>query len=373
MPPEAKRLKKGRSMFRMRSGVCVAALCLLPLAAEADTRQIRASIEADASVTIKNAAGSVLVTGTDTSELHVEAELGAGVEKLFFNESTSRPVIEVVAPRGARRIDSTLRISLPRGVDLEIRTVSAEIKVNGVQGEQWLYTVSGGIEATGGMGEIETETVSGNITIHGVHEEVRVETTSGSVQLAGEAETLEVRSVSGSMQSQMNVREMHVNTTSGAVIVGGAVHEFYGKSVSGRFSIAQATGEVRIETVSGTIAVVGNALREFEAESFSGRVEYSGVTTADVRMNLRTRSGDVRLSLPPETSATLKLSSLSGTIRCDFPGVQVIRPEFGPGSSVDATIGGGAGGIEVETLSGGIEVSRDGRVPATNPVEPAAH
>lgn len=356
-----KRDKEGqKQMIYMPKGIHAVAVFLLPLLAMAETREIRAAIEPNASLVIKNSAGSVSVVGTDAADLTVVAELGPGVERLAFNESASRPVIEVVVPKNARRIDATLRVSLPRSVALEVRTVSADIGVSGVHGDKILNSVSGRIETVDGKGEIEAETVSGNVLIHGTHDEVQVETTSGSISLAGEAATLEVKSVSGGIESQMNVREMHVNTTSGSVTIPGTVWKLEGKSVSGRFAIGQAAGEVRIETVSGAIGVVGRNLHLMEAESFSGKLEYSGMTALDVRMNLRTRSGSVRVSLPETLSARLKLSSLSGNIRCDFPGVQIIRPQFGPGSSVDATIGDGKGSVEVETLSGGIQISNDG-------------
>jgi predicted membrane protein len=69
-------------------------------------------------------------------------------------------------------------------------------------------------------------------------------------------------------------------------------------------------------------------------------------------------SGNVQLQLPANTSANLHASSFSGDLRSDFGTAK--KPEHGPGSSLDARLGDGAGKINIETFSGDLRVRKQG-------------
>ena len=67
--------------------------------------------------------------------------------------------------------------------------------------------------------------------------------------------------------------------------------------------------------------------------------------------------GDVRLRVPADTSARLRVESFSGTIKSDFGTVK--REEFGPGSSLEERLGDGDGELSLESFSGDVTVQRD--------------
>ncbi len=77
------------------------------------------------------------------------------------------------------------------------------------------------------------------------------------------------------------------------------------------------------------------------------------------RISLQTVSGSIALTLPARTSAQLKVSSFSGSIRSDVGEVE--RPRYGPGSHLDARIGGGDGDISINSHSGSVRVNLGAR------------
>jgi len=70
-------------------------------------------------------------------------------------------------------------------------------------------------------------------------------------------------------------------------------------------------------------------------------------------------SAPISLTLPARTSAQLKVSSFSGSIRSDVGEVE--RPRYGPGSHLDARLGGGDGDISINSHSGSVRVSLGAR------------
>jgi DUF4097 and DUF4098 domain-containing protein YvlB len=67
--------------------------------------------------------------------------------------------------------------------ELEVVTVSGDVKVQGVEGRTHVRTVSGDIEAAGPRSEVGVATVSGSVELVDVAGRLEVETRSGDVEL----------------------------------------------------------------------------------------------------------------------------------------------------------------------------------------------
>ncbi|WP_224362334.1 DUF4097 family beta strand repeat-containing protein [Hyalangium versicolor] len=124
---------------------------------------------------------------------------------------------------------------MPRGSELNLSAVNAEVKVAGVEGEQEISTVDGRVETSGSQGAVSVSAVSGAVVLKpGVVGETSVSTVSGSVKLKmpkGTDAQLEFSSVGGSFNGQ-------------ATALGG-VKRKYGKG----------THEIQVSTVSGELQV----------------------------------------------------------------------------------------------------------------------
>ncbi|MGB5401098.1 MAG: hypothetical protein WBO71_12855, partial [Thermoanaerobaculia bacterium] len=120
------------------------------------------SASATPTVEIENLAGSVKIHGWDREEIKVTGVLGDDTDGLDFSGSNDNFDIEVEIPdsygRRHRDLDSDLEIWLPAGSSLAIETVSASIRVSGVNGRLELESVSGEVTVDGAPTSADVET-----------------------------------------------------------------------------------------------------------------------------------------------------------------------------------------------------------------------
>jgi hypothetical protein len=262
---------------------------------------------ADAYIQIHNVAGSVRVVAWDRAEVSVEGTLGEGTERLDFTSREGRVEIRVVLQaselrRTGRMEGSDLAVRVPAGSRLLVKTVSADVRVQGVDGEITVESVSGTIELPGVSGMVRAESISGDIV---------VEDSSGPLRA---------------------------------------------KSVSGRITIRQVTGRVNASTISGAISAIGRDIRDAHFESLSGNVNFEGNLTAEATLEMESHSGNLVLGLPRQVSAAFNITSFSGTIRNAF-GPQAERTSrYGPGYQLQFDTGDGSARVRIRSFSGGIDI-----------------
>lgn len=269
------------------------------------------SFAADGSVEINNVRGSVTVTGSNDNRIALSGSLGAG-SRLTIEGSARHVELNVEAQNPGGLIskhgpanDTNLVLSVPHAIALKLELVSADSKVNGIDGKSLeIESVSGSVNASGAPRSVEIDNVSGGVKFDA--------TRAGAIERA------------------------HVQTVSGDIGVGGV------------------DGRVKLETVSGKIAYNAPSVGEFNAESVSGTIEANAAPAKGARLRAQTMSGTVKMRLPPALSAHLTATSFSGDIRSDFGSVK--KAEYGPGSSLDARVGDGDARIETESFSGNIQL-----------------
>jgi DUF4097 and DUF4098 domain-containing protein YvlB len=119
---------------------------------------------------------------------------------------------------------------------------------------------------------------------------------------------------------------------------------------SGDIDIEAAGGGLDAQTGSGDIQVnsVGGPIR---AQTGSGDIEVAQVRRADV--NVRTGSGDVRLTLPADAAFTLSARTGSGSIDTTHPVQAEGRRRR---NHLDGTVRGGGNRVDITTGSGSIVI-----------------
>jgi DUF4097 and DUF4098 domain-containing protein YvlB len=250
----------------------------------------------------------VSVRGWDRNEVQLTGTLGEG-QRLEVQNSANRVQLKVVYPRNSRgNRGAVLELRVPRGSELQAGTVSAALDVADVD-----------------LRRLQANTVSGGITAR------------------GQAGQTTLNTVSGAIRSQLRTPRLELRTVSGAINAAGS-----------------SGGEVAANSVSGSVDLDLSAVQRLDVETVSGGL---GVRSAGLqpggRISLQTVSAPISLALPARTSAQLKVSSFSGSIRSDVG--QVERPRYGPGSSLDARIGGGDGDISITSHSGNVRVDLGAR------------
>ncbi len=289
-----------RSMLRWTLAACL----LLAFAATAAAQtEVERRIEAapGGTVAIENISGSVVVTGWDGGEVEVTGTLGRDVEELVVERdgNTVEIVVEVSRGHGRKQSSAHLEVRIPRGSDLEVEAVSADITVAGVDGELSLEAVSGNITVEGAPREVEAESVSGNLDIE-VDGEVSAEAVSGNIDIRG------------------------------------------------------ARGKLEAESVSGNVTVAAEDLERAEIASVSGRIEAELSLAGRATLEIESHSGGVELALPAATSARFEVETWSGRIDNELgpPARKVSR--YTPGYELSFSHGGGDARIAIESFSGDV-------------------
>lgn len=173
----------------------------------------------------------------ERSKLEVSLESGElRVEEPFAGESLTGMIGRALSGRGGA--DFEVEVDLPPSAELRVETVSGEITVSGMRGEQRYATTSGDIYLEDGGGALRVNTVSGDIVARGDHPlAARVQAVSGDLVLsAPRIDALRVQTVSGDVEVEGELArsgDHRVETVSGdfgAGLVGSATFEVRGIS-----------------------------------------------------------------------------------------------------------------------------------------------
>ncbi len=296
--------------MRVRTVLLAAATLAIvapPASAEQNLNK-RVTVAPDVTVTVSNVQGSVDVTAWDRNEVELEAQLESDKDQLEF-EATDRQVrIEVDRPDSKYRHsdveDAILTLRVPKGARLVVDTVSADITVNGVRGDQSLDSVSGTIETQAYDAPVSLQSVSGDVTATG------------------------------------NGGKAIVST----------------ENVSGTTTVSGIRGGFEGEAVSGDITATVAAAERLRVGSVSGNVEVHTDLTSAARVEMESISGVITLILKPPVNADFEIESFSGDIENCFGPEPRDKNRYTPGSELNFTQGNGSARVEINTLSGEISV-----------------
>lgn len=287
----------------------LAAASLLCLAAPADAAQNlqrKAAVPADAAIEVANVSGRVEITAWDRNEVDLDAMLEGDDDQLEFDADGRHVRIKVTRPNNRFKgpKEATLIIRVPQGASLRAETVSAELTVKGVRGEQRLNSVSGDVRTEGFGAAIALRTISGDGTIAGT---------------GGKA------SVSLS-------------------------------SVSGDLDASNVQGSAEAETVSGEIELRLGAVDRLKVGTVSGEFDGAAELLPGARVELGSVSGDIRLTLKPPVNAEFDFESFSGELESCFGPQARSKSKYGPGRELRFTQGTGGALVQVETMSGDVKI-----------------
>lgn len=293
----------------MKLSMAIAALLLTPLAQAEQPVDERAAADPRGEVEVSSVSGLVSIDGWDRNEVQVTGTLGDDVERLDFVSDPKRTVIKVVMKKSSGRhyhdqSDAELSIRVPTGSRINANTVSADLSVNGVRGEQRLQTVSGEIS-----GEI-------------VGEDVEAKSVSGSIVLRGD-----------------NKPAVVTVTT-----------------VSGDAQVLRAAGEIVANSVSGSLNLGIDQITRARARTTSGDLDLSGTLARNARVDVETISGEVNLDFRGTVNAEFEIESFSGEIDNCFDQKAQATSRYGPGSELNFKLGDGSARVRVQSLSGEIRL-----------------
>jgi DUF4097 and DUF4098 domain-containing protein YvlB len=277
---------------------------LAPLSAAHGATPFDKTVDADVrgTVEVHNVGGRLEIKAWDRASVHVAGKLADNVDRVDMRRDGNRVTVNVVLREGARSSEGTeLTVEAPRASTLEAGTVSADISVNGIEGEQRLSTVSGSIDAEAFAGDMNVSSVSGEVTVrgHGIAALTRANAVSGALHLTNVAGQVEAHAVSGTVEVAANqLDRATLNSVSGRVLLSGALGD-------------HARAELTTTSGSVTMTFAGSAAAEYDLTTFSGGLSACfGPPVSDSRngpqRQHRFREGD--------SDARVRANSMSGSI-----------------------------------------------------------
>ena len=189
-------------------------------------------------------------------------------------------------------------------------------------------------------------------------EEIDIETTSAYAYVSADAQKIELSTVSGDARVMgASSPAVEIETVSGNV---GVVDGTWGKvelsTVSGAIELAGDADSAGIETTSGKTDIAG-ALGALEFASVSGNLILSSERA--LRLDAKTTSGGIDLTLPESDGFTLTHETTSGALETDLTGREgtlIACGDHFTRYTVPALDGGGTSELEISTVSGTLTI-----------------
>ena len=208
-------------------------------------------------------------------------------------------------------------------------------------------------------GRVSLENINGNIEITGwdknevqidavksARDQQRLDEAKIEVEGSGDAVHIQTRYPEG--QSNNNPASVHYTLH---VPAGAQLEKI--NLVNGSLEISQVRGEVNANLVNGKLKAHDLAGRA-DLSTVNGSSDVSYGTLANVsEVKISAVNGSINLVLPPSANAEVSASSVSGSIKSDFP----INVESGfVGHRVNGTLGSGGTKIDLSNVNGSTHI-----------------
>lgn len=287
----------------------VAMAVLLPVQQADTTFAVRQGMRLD----VRNQEGEIRITAWQRDQIRVTAgRTGSGA----FSVDQSGSILRVRPERGGWRESTSgtrrrfewddsdpvvdFDIMVPAYMALTLRGVETDIVVDGVIAEITAETVEGVVDVRGGAGILTLSSAEGLVRVDGPRG--RIEASSGD----------------------------------------------------GDVFIRNAQGDINANSVDGDVSLSDIDSRNVTVSTVDGDVSYSGTIYDRGRYRLSTHDGNVTLSVPENTNATVTVTSYDGDFQTSFP--IVLRESRQRRFSF--TLGDGSAVVELESFDGDIYLRR---------------
>jgi len=299
-------------MRTMRAVVTFLLLFIISFAAAqgaAKTFEKKFSVAPGGTLTLKTDVGSVAITGTDSKEVFVSANVRGrqrDVDEFDITAKQNAGGVEVNGTGqrsrrwfswGGNDLDVQFTVHVPREYNVQLQTAGGDISITNVNGKANGGTSGGDISLTDIKGAVDLETSGGTIRAQRVEGIVHMETSGGDIRISD-------------LKGDVDVH------TSG-----------------GNITLTTMEGKIRAETSGGNITMKVRELNKGIVAETSG--------------------GDIDIVLPKTITANLNASTSGGEVTCDLP--VTMSGKFDE-SRIRGTINGGGNTIQAHTSGGDIRI-----------------
>ncbi|GAA6150949.1 DUF4097 family beta strand repeat-containing protein [Pseudoteredinibacter isoporae] len=281
--------------------------------------------ESDGRVYIDNMRGNITIIGWDKNQVKVSGELDDEAEGYEFERQGQRVVFEVDMPRGNYRNKSRgseLTFHIPKNSKLFGEGVLVDFEISDIHGGSIVETVNGSIKAESLSEEIRLETINGHVSTENLSGQIEIQSINGGIEDRNSSGTLEIKTVNGPISSHTDAPVIELESVNSVI-------ELESKEVS----------DLRIQTANARANITIDKL----------------LPNADVSID--SVSGRITLNLDADVSADFSLRNhAGGRIKNQLSDQEAVRPQYGPGRSLDMTLNNGSADVRITSVSARIEL-----------------
>ena len=290
--------------------------------------EIRA-VSANEKITLDVQRGNVEIKAASDNQFRVSGKLDEKAEGFTLDSANGFTKFSVKMPKQlfeseqSKSNGSALVIIVPIGSNIEFSGVNVNVTASGIQGSSLINTVNGDINALRLTNSVTLSTVNGKIDSEALQGQITLKTVNGEIDDKTSEGRMSVESINGSIELDSNPTELMVTVVNGEVDL-----------------VLNGTQQVALSSVNGDIELdLHNQIAPtIKGSSVSGKFELALPAQLDAKVTLKTSAG----------------GSIKNTLTSDKPN----RAKYGPASSLIYSAGNGSGNIEINTVSGGIEMKK---------------
>ena len=318
-------------------------------------------IPANAAIQIENPRGDVSITAGDGSAIVVQAHEVAYAS----NDVEAKKIFDAVAAHVTTSGSAVLLKSESNSYGNVNLTVTvpktAKVTVNANKGDVSASSLGAGITVTA-RGDVQLNTIAGPVEAHFPHghHDFSAHDIQGDVTIDGDLSNITLSEIKGrvSQSGEILFGDAHAESIQGPLHLHTSITDIEVAELPGDLTldsddlrINQAKGQVRVVTHSKDIDL-NQIYGDSYVETRNGRisVEPAGAYGVDAT----NKKGDVEVTLPPNTSATVNASTHNGEIVSDYP----ISATYGANKLITFTIGSGASRIVLNASNGDVHIKK---------------
>jgi DUF4097 and DUF4098 domain-containing protein YvlB len=146
-----------------------------------------------------------------------------------------------------------------------------------------------------------------------------------------------------------------IRSISGDVLIADVMGHLVAISISGSVQVMNVSGMVSATATSGNVDVT-SIEGIVTASSTSGNVNvYMKRVQGSGDMKFSSISGNVTVKAPADLDASVSISTLSGSLKTDFP-IEIQQRRYVPGSSAGGRLGAGTHNLVIRSVSGRVSL-----------------
>jgi DUF4097 and DUF4098 domain-containing protein YvlB len=212
-------------------------------------------------------------------ELH---ERAGGGHELVVEIEERRFLVFSTAPR--------VRVSIrcPHRADIDVKTVSANVRCDGILGAATVKSVSGDVRLPDLEGDARIKSVSGDVRLSQVEGAIEAQTVSGDVSAHAAGGNVSITTVSGDLRIDDGGRSVTTKSVSGDQFIG---------AVRAGATCQSVSGDVYVGVPRGTHVWIDANSRSGDVTSDLDLSEGGGESEGSViELRVKTMSGDIRIA-----------------------------------------------------------------------------